>query len=266
MIPDAEIPRNAKGRLYHIDCGPGDIAPYVLTCGHPERARKIIRFFDTITVHRRNREFLTFTGSYKGIPASVMSTGIGVDNTAIAIIEAAQCARDLTFIRLGTCGAIQDWIKVGDLVISQKVIRDEKATHYYAPPEVEARAHPGVLAALQKAAATTGMPHHTGLTCTTGDFYAGQGRRVPGFPLLNPDKVEEMRRAGVLSFEMEMSAYLTLAAVSTYNLRAGGACVVVDNPRQAIFKSARELNRAEKQLIQVGVLALEILAAEDGRI
>ena len=263
MIPPAALPRNAKGRLYHIDCGPGDIAPYVLTCGHPERARKITRFFDQISVRRRNREFLTFTGEYKGIPATVMSTGIGVDNTAIAIIEASQCAPKLTFIRLGTCGALQDYINVGDLIISQTVLRDEKTTHYYAPPEVEARAHPAVLEALKQAAAKLGIPHHLGLTCTTADFYAGQGRQAPGFPILNPHKAEEMRRAGVLSFEMEMSAYFTLAAVSTLKLRAGGACVVVDNPTQAIFNSPKLLHRAENQLIRTGLLALELMAEED---
>jgi uridine phosphorylase len=72
-----------------------------------------------------------------------------------------------------------------------------------------------------------------------------------------------MRRAGVLSFEMEMSAYLTLAAVSTLNLRAGGACVVVDNPTRAIFNSPKLLHRAENQLIRTGLLALEMIYRRD---
>ena len=55
-----------------------------------------------------------------------------------------------------------------------------------------------------------------GLTCTTADFYAGQGREAPGFPALDPHKVARLSQAGVLNLEMEMSAYLTLAAVSTY--------------------------------------------------
>jgi uridine phosphorylase len=265
MPPDSELPRNAKGRFYHINCGPGDLAPYILTCGDPGRARKIARYFDKVDVRRQNREFLTFTGSYKGIPVSVMATGIGADNTAIAVIEAAQCVANATFIRLGSCGALQLEIAPGDLVITERVMRDETTTNYYASPDYEARAHPLVLKALEEAAAALQVPYHVGLTCTTGDFYGGQARQAPGFPILEPGKIERLRRAGVLNLEMEMSAYLTLAGVSTYSLRAGGACAVLNNriTGASVFASARLKGLAEKRLIAVGLRAVEILAAKD---
>ena len=266
-MPDSELPRNAKGRFYHLDCAPGDLAPYILTCGDPARARKIARYFGAVTVRRRNREFYTFTGSYKGIPISVLATGIGADNTAIAVIEAAQCVSPATFIRLGSCVALQPEIAPGDLVITARSLRDETTTNYYAPPEYEARAHPLVLKALEEAAAELGVPHHVGLTCTTADFYGGQGRQAPGFPILEPEKVDRLRQAGVLNLEMEMSAYLTLAGVSTYPLRAGGACAVLNNrlTGASVFSSARLKSLAEKRLIQVGLRAVEILAAKDTR-
>ena len=264
-MPDSELPRNAKGRFYHLDCGPGDLAPYILTCGDPARARKIAGHFEQVTVRRRNREFYTYTGYYQGLSVSILATGIGADNTAIAVIEAAQCASQATFIRLGSCGTCQPEIAAGDLVITSRVMRDETATNYYAPPEYEARAHPQVLQALKVAAAELGVPYHVGLTCTTADFYAGQGRQVPGFPILEPEKVNRLRRAGVLNLEMEMSAYLTLAGISTYPLRAGGACAVLDNriTGAAVFNSPRLKSLAEKRLIQVGLRAVEILAAKD---
>jgi uridine phosphorylase len=265
MPPDSELPKNAQGRFYHINCGPGDIAPYILTCGDPGRARKISRYFDKVDVRRQNREFLTYTGSYNGIPLSVMATGIGADNTAIAVIEAVQCVTPATFIRLGSCGALQPSIAPGDLVITDRVMRDETTTNYYAPPEYEARPHPLVLQALKEAAAELHVPHHVGLTCTTGDFYGGQGRQAPGFPILEPGKVERLRRGGVLNLEMEMSAYLTLAGISTYPLRAGGACAVLNNriTGASVFASARLKSLAERRLIQVGLRAMEILAAKD---
>ena len=104
-----------------------------------------------------------------------------------------------------------------------------------------------------------------GLTCTTADFYGGQGRQVPGFPILEPGKVERLRQARVLNLEMEMSAYLTLAGVSTYPLRAGGACAVLNNRLTgvSVFSSARLKGLAEKRLIQVGLRAVEILARKD---
>jgi uridine phosphorylase len=260
---DVDLPKNRQGRYYHINCGPGDLAPYILTCGDPDRARRIAKYFDSIEVTRRNREFLTYTGAYHGIRVSVMATGIGAPASAIAIVEAAQCVAPATFIRLGSTGALQDFINLGDLIITSEALREENTTHFYAPADVKAPAHPEVLAALKEAAANLEVPYHVGVTCTSPDFYAGQGRVVPGFPTLAPDKVACLSRAGVLNLEMEMSAYLTLAQVSTLNLRAGGACVAVNNRISGVFAAARSFRQAEQQLIQVGLRAVEILAKKD---
>jgi uridine phosphorylase len=263
MTTDVDLPKNRQGRYYHLNCGPGDLAPYILTCGDPDRARRIAKFFDRVEVKRRNREFLTYTGYYHEIPVSVIATGIGAAASAIAIVEAAQCVAPATFIRLGSTGALQDYIELGDLVITAEALREENTTHFYAPASQQALAHPQVLAALREAAAALQVPHHVGVTCTSPDFFAGQGRVVPGFPTLDPAKVERLSRAGVLNLEMEMSAYLTLAAVSTLKLRAGGACVVVNNRLRGVFAAARSFRRAEQRLIQVGLRAVEILAAKD---
>lgn len=259
------LPVNEKGRFYHLDCGPGDLAPYILTCGDPARVLKLARRLDRIEIRRRHREFLTITGWYKNIPLSLMATGIGPDNTAIAVIEASQCVSPATFIRLGTCGALQEHIQVGDLVITAEALRDEHTTDYYAPPGEPALAHPAVLAALTQAAWELEAPHHVGLTCTTADFYAGQGRQAPGFPCLDPGKVARLRQAGILNLEMEMSAYLALAQVSSYPLRAGGACVAVVNrvtEDRAFYLKAKRL-LGERRLLAVGLRAVEILHEAD---
>lgn len=266
LPPSADLPLNEHGRYYHLDCGPGDIAPYVLTCGDPARARRLARLLDQIKIRRR-REFLTFTGKYHLIPVSVLATGIGPDNTAIALVEAAQCAAPLTFIRLGSCGALQPQIEVGDLVITAEALRDENTSHYYTPDTGAVPAHPDVLLSLIQAAEELRVPHHIGTTCTTSDFYAGQGRQVPGFPTLEPDKAERLQRAGVLNLEMEMSVYLALARVSSYSLRAGGVCAVFTNrvTGDRVFGLKRRRQEAENRLLAVGLRALEILFARDHR-
>ena len=147
-------------------------------------------------------------------------------------------------------------------MITAEARREEHTTSFYAPAEIKATAHPQVLEALQEAAAGLEVPYHVGVTCTSPDFYAGQGRVVPGFPTLEPNMVERLSRAGVLNLEMEMSAYLTLAQVSTLNLRAGGACVVVNNRVNGVFASARSFRQAERRLIAVGLRAVEILAGK----
>jgi uridine phosphorylase len=264
-MTDVDLPKNLQGRCYHINCGPGDLAPYILTCGDPDRARRIARFFDRVELRRKNREFLTYTGLYHGIQVSVIATGIGAASSAIAVVEAAQCVAPATFIRLGSTGALQDRINLGDLIITKEALREENTTHFYAPAATRALAHPEVLAALREAAAALEVPHHVGVTCTSPDFYAGQGRIVPGFPTLDPEKVGRLSRAGVLNLEMEMSAYLTLAAVSTLKLRAGGACAVFVNRIHRSFASPRVMRQAEKRLIEVGLRAVEILATQDKR-
>jgi uridine phosphorylase len=266
MTPAAvDLPRNARGRFYHLDCGPGDLAPYILTCGDPARAGKMARYFDRVALRRRNREFVTITGAYRGIPVTALATGIGPAASAIAVVEAAHCVDAATFIRLGSTGALQGYINLGDLIITEQAYRDEDTTaHYHPSGGMGVPAHPTVLAALKEAAADLGVPHYLGATWTTSDFYAGQGRQVPGFPTRDPEKVARLSDMGILNLEMEMSVYLTLAAVSTLNLRAGGACAVYANRIHGTFAGARTRARAERRLIEVGLRAVEILAEKDG--
>jgi uridine phosphorylase len=258
------IPKNAQGRFYHIDCHPGELAPYILTCGDPDRAQRIARLFERVEMRRKNREFLTYTGSYKDIPVSVMATGIGAPATAIAMVEAANCVNPVTFIRLGTCGALQRDINVGDLVITESAWCLEGTTASYIPEDFVPQAAPAIVAALTDAADSLKMPYHVGLTCTTGDFYAGQGRAAPGFPAPDPEYLQALTESGVLNMEMEMAVYLALAAVSTYEIRAGGACLVLDNREsEKGFSSVKDKQRGVGRLIKVGLRALEILAERD---
>lgn len=263
--PPHDLPINEHGRYYHINCGPGDIAPYVFTCGDPARARKLARLLDRVQIRRQYREFLTLTGEYRSLPVSLMATGIGPDNTAIAVVEAAQCAPNLTFIRLGSCGALQPHIQVGDLIISREAIRDERTSHYYAPERGPVPANPVVLESLIQAAEELNAPYHVGTTCTTSDFYAGQGRVAPGFPTAEPDKVARLQRAGVLNLEMEMSVYFALAQASTYALRAGGMSAVFTNrvTGDKAFGLKRRRQEAERRLLAVGLRALEILYSSE---
>ena len=256
---DSELPKNDNGRFYHIDCGPGDLAPYIITCGDPERAKKISRHFSKTEIQRNNREFSTYTGNYKGIPISVMSIGIGPGNAAIAIIESSQCVNNPTYIRLGTCGAIQNDIKIGDLVITEEALRYENVTSNYAPHKIRATSHPTIVKVLENAAKELGYRYHKGLTCTTSDFYAGQGRKVPGFPCLNDKLINKLQKKGVKNFEMEMSVHLILAKVSSYKIRAGGVCGVVADRNGKKFVNLDELLETEERCINNGLKAIELL-------
>ena len=267
MDISSPIPKNTRGRFYHLDCGPGDLAPYILTCGDPGRAQRIARRLTRVDMRRKNREFLTYTGVYEGIPISVIATGIGAPASAIAVVEAANCVAPATFIRLGTCGALREDIEVEDLVITEAARRGECTSGSYLPESHMPRANPAIVRALVDAAGQFQAPYHVGLTLTSADFYAGQGRAAPGFPAPAPEFLETLSRAGVLNLEMEMSVYLALAAASTYRLRAGGACLVVNNRLTGRgLTGGRTFRQAEARLIDVGLKAVEILAARDGQL
>jgi uridine phosphorylase len=249
-----------RGGFYHIDCRPGDLAPYVLACANPGRAHFMAGFLQDSELKGQHREYVVYTGSYRGIPLSIIGTGIGAPATAIAIVEASQCQPNATFIRVGTCGALQLGIELGDLILTDECIREENTTHHYAEPDLVVRANPEVLGALEKAAKELDFAYHKGTTCTTSDFYAGQGRKVSGFPVRDLDKIERLRLSGVLNFEMEMSVFLTLAAVSSYKLRAGGVTVALCNRIHGTWSISEDY---ELRCVKVALKAVELLYASD---
>ena len=79
-------------RLYHLGIKKGDLAQNIFIVWDPARAIRVSKEFDTVDREISNREYLTFTGTYKDIPISVIGTGIGTDNVEIALVEAFICA------------------------------------------------------------------------------------------------------------------------------------------------------------------------------
>jgi uridine phosphorylase len=251
--------------VYHLQTGPGDLAPYILTSGSTHRIRRLAAFFDTIRVERHNREFLTITGTYKSIPVTGLATGIGAPPTIIAIVEALQCQPQATFIRLGSCGSLQPEIQLGDLIISTRALRHEFVTQFYAPPEIQATADPDITAALTAAARELGVIYHPGLTCTAADFFHAQGRPASGFSGLDGSLLSRLQAQGVLNLEMEMAVYFTLAQVCDHPMRAGGCAMVFADRYRDTFINPADMDQAEELLCRVGLLAVEKLADQEGK-
>ena len=95
---------------YHTKLDTGDIAPYVLLPGDPKRVATVASYWDESHLVADHREHVTYTGTYKGMPISCTSTGMGCPSTSIALEELAQVGAT-TFLRIGTCGTFQDFIK-----------------------------------------------------------------------------------------------------------------------------------------------------------
>ncbi|HIH42997.1 TPA: nucleoside phosphorylase [Candidatus Woesearchaeota archaeon] len=139
-----------NGRVYHIGTKADELASQIFVTGDPGRVDAVANHFDNIRSKVSNREYITVTGTFRGMPVSVMSTGIGTDNNDIAVVEAHACnaidldtriekdptnVTPLTVIRLGTSGGPQPDITIGTLAISSYALGlDNTGIAYNFPP------------------------------------------------------------------------------------------------------------------------------------
>jgi uridine phosphorylase len=248
-------------RQYHIGLGRGDLAEYILLPGDPDRTARIATRLDSVELERRNREFATVTGSYRGQAVSVVSTGIGTDNVEIVVAEILAITERPTFIRVGSCGSLQPEIGLGDLVISSGAVRLEATTSFFVHDGYPAVADYEAVVALVEAADRLGHRAHVGVTATAPGFFGAQGRPIPQLPIRFPDLAEEMARQRVLNFEMEASALLVLAGLA--RCRAGVVCAVYAQRSTGDFVTGDEKERAEAACVETGLEGLAILAQMD---
>jgi len=248
-------------RQYHIGLGPGELADYILLPGDQDRVAKVAARFDSIEREHRHREFASASGTYRGQRVSVVSTGIGTDNVEIVVAEILAIVERPTFIRIGSCGALQPGMELGDLVISTGAVRLETTSAWFVHDGYPAVADYEALLALSEAAASLGHRYHVGLTATSPGFFGAQGRPIPQLPIRYPDLAEDMARQGVLNFEMEASALLVLAALA--RCRAGVVCAVYAKRTTGDFVVGEAKERAEAACVETGLEGLRILAQLD---
>ncbi len=260
-IADRRVALPEGKRQYHIGLGPGELAEYILLPGDPDRTAHVARRLDSIELEGRHREFASVTGRYRDLRLSVVSTGIGADNMEIVLTEILAITERPTFIRVGSCGALQPEIGLGELVITSGAVRLETTTSWYVHEGYPAVAHLEALVALIEAAHRLGHPFHVGVTATAPGFFGAQGRPVDQLPIRYPDFAEEMARQRVLNFEMEASALLTLASLA--GVRAGVVCAVYAQRTTGAFIAGELMGRAEAACLETGLESLLILAEMD---
>ncbi len=240
-----------------------DGATVALLPGDPGRVEGIARTAPLTDARElaHKREYRTWIARAAGQPVIVTSTGIGGPSASIAIDELAQLGVR-TFLRVGTTGAIQPHVDIGDVIVTTGAVRLDGASTHYAPIEYPAVAHHEVVAALVAAAAERGVPARVGITCTTDTFYPGQ-ERYDSFSGYVPRRfqgiTEEWRRLHVLNYEMEAATLLTMA--SAMGVRAGCVAGVVVNRTRSEHVSADDLHRGEANAVRVAVAAAVRLAA-----
>lgn len=175
---------------------------YAILPGDPARVDRIAQQLENVEELKFNREYRSLRGTYKGVPVLAMSTGMGGPSTAIGVEElnniGVECA-----IRIGSAGALQEGIGLGDLILVSGAVRDDGTSAAYVPKQYPAVADPDLLAACVRSARDKGLRHHVGLCRSHDALY------------LEPeyDTSEEWSKKRVLGADMETATLLALAAI-----------------------------------------------------
>ncbi|MCX6089734.1 MAG: uridine phosphorylase [Candidatus Atribacteria bacterium] len=250
-----------KYYAYHLALSEQDMegAEVALIPGDPERCEMIaeaVGSFRTLAFHREFKSVLATCDEGRVL---VVSSGIGGPSLAIAVEELARLGIRY-FIRVGTCGAIQDDIGIGDIVISEGAIRMDGTSDHYAPSLYPACANFEVVQVLSEACMELGYDFHVGITCTSATFYPGQERydTYTGYVIRNlQGTFQEWKELGVLNYEMEVATLFTIARV--FHLQAGAVCGVLVNRNQEEEIDPEEVNTVELKLARVAARSAKMI-------
>ena len=201
-------------RQHHIDMVKGDVAPTVLTPGDPGRVEVFASLMDDAKKVAEKREYITYTGTKDGVPVSCTSTGLGTPPTAIGVEELIRIGAK-NIIRIGTCGAIQDFLEPGHMIIATGAVRGEHTSEEFISMEYPAVADYRVVRALVDACEKLGLPYHLGIIRTHDAFYLESPWALGDFRL----RLKPWVDMGVLALENESSTLFTLCSMQ--GIRAG---------------------------------------------
>jgi purine-nucleoside phosphorylase len=236
-----------RGMSTHIGAEPGEVAPYVLMPGDPLRARWIAEtFLDDAVCYSEVRGMYGFTGTYRGERVSVQGSGMGQPSLAIYAHELLREYDVRSVVRVGSCGALTEDLRLRDLVIASGACTDSSMNHLrfegldYAPV-----ADFDLLRAAYDAATARRLDVATrvGLLFSSDSFYGPR-----------PELTSRMVEYGVLAVEMEASALYTLAA--QHHSRALAVCTVSDHIVTGAASTARERQETFGDMVDIALEAM----------
>ncbi|MET0502921.1 MAG: hypothetical protein ABW172_15480 [Candidatus Binatia bacterium] len=190
------------------------LGPYALIPGPKERSQMLLGALDKPVKNFTFLDYEMHTGTLEGRRVTVGNGGRYAPDTAMTT-EILCAAGAESLIRIGSCGSLQDDVKIGDLIIVTGAIRGEGTTRYYVPKSFSTVAHPEIINALREAAENLKVRYHLGWIFTTDALFQE-----------TPELIQELNEQKVSSIDMVTSAFLTIAQVR--KKRAGAILAVSD--------------------------------------
>ena len=167
--------------------------------GDPARLDRIQSFLTDVKALAYNREYRSLVGSFEGIKVLAVSTGIGGASAGIAVEELHNLGVK-NMIRIGSCGALQPQVKIGDLILVSGAVRDDGTSKTYIDPVFPAVPDSNLLFACVSAAKERGYRYHTGIARSHDSFYTDREEEIDAY----------WSRRGVLGADMETAALYTI--------------------------------------------------------
>ena len=261
-IPDSQLVLNQDGSVYHLRLFPDQIADTIILVGDPKRVETVSSLFDRVELEVSNREIITRTGYYKSKRLTVLSTGMGTGNIDIVLNELDALVNidlqkrerlekhsSLKLIRLGTSGALQPGIPVGDSFVAgayalgmdgllyfyknaEKYIEQQMtnafANHMQLDPKLP---YPYIIKASELLLEKLAYGYYHGITATAQGFYGSQGRalRLELADSQMNSRLESFNYQGknISNFEMESSMIYGLSKMLGHE--ALSICVIIAN-------------------------------------
>nr|WP_237468676.1 nucleoside phosphorylase [Vibrio stylophorae] len=183
----------------HLAVTPDDIPALAIVCGEPNRVNRLAVLLEQPKLIAENREYRIMRGTFAGQPVVICSTGIGAPSALIALEELRQCGVE-KIIRVGSAGALQPNINLGELVVVEAAVRDDGGSKAYVDAAYPASADPSLQLALAKACQQIEQSYHCGIVRSHDSFYTDQEDQLCEF----------WHQKGVLAADMETAALLTV--------------------------------------------------------
>ncbi len=281
IIPETELILNPNGSVYHLQLLPEHIADNIIIVGDQGRVETVSNFFDTVDFKVQNREFVTHSGTYKGKPIMVISSGIGTDNIDILINELDAAVnidlktrtikkekRSLNIVRIGTSGALQQDIAVDSFVVSSHGLGFDGLLNYYLDlPSINDNEvseafikqtnwnknlpYPYAIKGSETLIEKIGFDQLKGITATAPGFYGPQGRKLRLTPWVEDFNQQltdfKLNQHRITNFEMETSALYGLGALLGHQTCT--VCAIIAN--RVAKQYSKNYHLAIENLIQL---------------
>jgi purine-nucleoside phosphorylase len=235
----------------HISADKGDFAPSILLPGDPLRAKHIAdNFLDDAREVNAVRNMLGYTGTYQGVPVSVMGTGMGIPSASIYVTELITEYGVERLIRVGSCGGVLPTVKIRDVILAIGACTDSGVNRVrYGGFDYAATADFGLLRAAADAAASKGVTVKVGNVHSADLFYTP-----------DPAAFDRMEKMGVLAVEMEAAGLYGAAAEK--GARALAVVTVSDHVRTGEATTSEERERTFGEMVEI---ALETILLDIAR-